>query len=610
MRIPGRTITVVFLSATVLSQSSFCGHCTHGAQLVVPAAEIRTTASKIESADAVGFTDEVDLLPLRDAILLSATSMPQKSPVNDDRGVELPLLPGQTDWSAFAAGDLILRVRDHEGLPAKLRVELHASGTSPPVVSGVDLTSLEFRGRPGRRFADIALPLGQSSSPGNLAALSKLRIRPTDVSGKHAAQANGSILSALHSIRITAGTASAETQSVTAESLAVAAFEWFETYREAETGLVPDRAPNQTFIGPPPSRQLFCSIASVGYYLSLLPNAVSRGRLSEQDAESRAEQVLTFLEQNAEHRSGLFYHFIDMKSGKRFFDCEYSALDTAILLNGCMVVSVRFGGDVADIADRLTDRVDWNAYRLPENDQRSESLSMGWKPGVGLLGAMDVRSSEFAMPYLLAVGAKVHAIPPSLWTETERVEGRVAGISLLNPTHGLFTSYYGLSWHSEKFCRAIHAYDLWQNAKSSARANRVFSHLERNPTYSTANGGWWGISAGDSPDGYFAPGLIAGSGRGTVWPTAAVAAWPWAAEQLQKDLIDWQASPVWDHVCGPYGLAPFNIERNWVGEDLIGIDIGSLAVNVVNHQTGEIWNLWTQHPGARRAIERLCAGEN
>lgn len=407
------------------------------------------------------------------------------------------------------------------------------------------------------------------------------------------------------------GSANAVSDGVpeTPEQLAIAAFDWFETYRDARSGLVPDRAPNRVVSGSLPPRELCCSIASVGYYLSLLPDAVSRKRLAEGDARSRALQVLTFLEKRADHRHGLLFHFIDLKSGQRYFECEYSALDTAILLNGCMVVSAHFRHEVAEVADRLIDRVDWSQYLLPGSDGKPATLSMGWKPGTGLLSSMDIRSSEFAMPYLLAIGAAERPIAPELWSglRVDRGPAGNGGGVLLNPSHGLFTAYYGLGWHSQEFCSATGMSDLWHNAGNSTRANRTFCAAEQSVTYSNENGSWWGISAGDSPDGYFAPGLVAGSGKGTVWPTTAVAALPWDETQIRNDLKVWRSSRVWKKVAGPYGIAPFNLERDWVGEDLIGIDVGSLAVNVVNQTNQSVWKAWQQHAVARRAMARIAA---
>ena len=548
----------------------------------------------------------IDFIPLADVLLFRANDVTLTRDVTEKRHVVFPLQEGQSDLSAFYSGALVLRLGQPADASYSLRVELSATDSRCVAAWDVQL-SAGVATKPGwQKFVDLQLPLSCCGNPKCLQSLSQLTIRsrPHDAS-EAGQQSGGKIGERLHSLRIVMPRNPGANSFPTPDGLASAAFEWFEKYRNPETGLVPDRAPNRTFLGNGPKRELCCSIASVGYYLSLLPDAVDRGRLDEQAAQRRALQVLSFLETNAEHHGGLLYHFIDLKTGQRFFDCEFSSLDTAILLNGCMVASVRFKGDVAAVADRLIDRVDWSQFRLAANGSQPESLSMGWKRDVGLLSPMDIRSSEFAMPYMLAIGARTNAVDPQLWKSARVETGIIAGTEVMNPSHGLFTSYYGLGWHSQAFCREANAIDLWTNAEASARANRAFCQLEKSQTYSSASGNWWGISAGDSPDGYYAPGLTVGSGRGTVWPTASLAAIPWSEAPLKQDLISWQRSATWTYVCGPFGLAPFNLDNGWVAEDLIGIDIGSMAVNIVNHRNGSIWKLWEQHPVAQRAIGRL-----
>ncbi len=282
-----------------------------------------------------------------------------------------------------------------------------------------------------------------------------------------------------------------------------------------------------------------------------------------------------------------------------------------------MIVSVRFGGEIAEIADRLVNRANWPAFIRKATVDNPELLAMGWKPNAGLLGPMDVRSSEFMMPYLLAVGAEKNPIDPQLWWNTKVVSGTVAGREILNaPTHGLFTSYYGLGWCNLKGRTDKDGIDLWENARMSALANRDFCWSEKDITYSEALGHWWGLSAGDAPSRrqgekqiYIAPGTIKGSAGGTVWPIPALAAYPWVPNELDADLAQWQVSPVWPYVNGPFGLAPFNVEENWIGEDLIGIDLGSMCLNIQNHRRGTAWRLWSEHPVAKRAMIKLYPTE-
>jgi hypothetical protein len=543
------------------------------------------------------------------------------------------------NWGTFRSASLALRVRFSDKMFRRFRVELTAR--EQRTTWNIDLSDELIDSMRRRGFGDILLPLRDAQSPTALTGPTELALvfdgrQVATVTGpetksrsenrlqrggqspfspgapKKGTVPDGSQIGStgelkLHSIRIAVPRGPRLEPRARLDELAARAFEWFEANRNPKTGLVPDRAPNRRYVGIPERQPIFCSIASVGYYLSMLPDAVATGRLKSDAARERARTVLRFLEEHAEHHRGLLRHFIDMETDKAIKnDVEFSALDSAILFNGCMVVSVAFGGDVAELADRLIDRADWNALRLPATKDNPELLAMGWRQDTGLLGHMEARSAEFAMPYFIAVGASAEKrVDPQLWWNTRVHSGSVAGHRVLNPTFGLFTSYYCLGWSRLEGRRDRDGVDLWQNAIETALANREFSRSEGNETYRQKWGGWWGISAGDSPRGYIGPGTVKGDAGGTVWPTPALAALPWAEKEIESDLKAWQASPVWDYVDGPFGLAPFNLDERWIGKDLIGIDLGSFYLAVVNQRRGTVWNLWRQHPVAKRAMERL-----
>jgi hypothetical protein len=382
------------------------------------------------------------------------------------------------------------------------------------------------------------------------------------------------------------------------------AFRWFQDNRHPETGLVRDRAPNWRGSASPSS---MASIASAGYYLSILPEAVRTGDITKAQAEANAYQLLRFLRDRMHHEHGLFFHFVDWQTGERWSKCEISVLDSAILFNGCMVVSEAFGGRVADLTNQLLERVEWARFLTQHPTTKKPVLSLGWQPETGLIGSTDFRSSEMAMPYFLAVGQRARPLDPECWYNTPAVYQMLCGFKILNTQHPLFTSYYGLGWHDLHGRPDRTGIDLEANAKLAAKANRAFCReiANKHRTFALSEGQWWGISAGDSPAGYVAPGPILSQLDGTAWPTAALAALPWDADEIQEDLLRWKASKVWKRVYGEYGLSPFNLEQNWIAPDVIGIDLGSFAVSLANYRNHTVWDLWMRHPVAVAALERL-----
>lgn len=399
------------------------------------------------------------------------------------------------------------------------------------------------------------------------------------------------------------------------DRLSERAFRWFLDNVHPVSGLVRDRSPHPTGSsrayrvseGEDARRSNMASIASCGYFLSALPDAARIGHLGREEAIEHCRRQLRFVLGRLDHHHGLLYHFVHWETGERWDECEVSLLDSAIFFNGCVVAARAFRGDIEELTDRLLERVRWDRFVVTDVRSGKPLLSLGWKPETGLLGPADVRSSEMAMAYFLAVGARTAAIAPQLWYNTRVVRGTLQGERILNPEHPLFTSYYGLGWHDLEGRVDLDGVDLFENARRAALANRAFcrSLAARFPVYGEARGGWWGISAGDSPRGYVARGPRIQEADGMVWPVAALAALPWIPAVLSADLQTWSRSDPWSRVSGRYGLSPFNLSADWIGTDVVGIDLGSFYLSLANYRRRTIWDLWKEHPIARNALRRL-----
>lgn len=402
---------------------------------------------------------------------------------------------------------------------------------------------------------------------------------------------------------ILSSTAQAAQSDAILDQLARGAFDWFTDNRNAETGQVLDRAPRANG-----QKSGMSSVAATGYYVSLLPEWVRLGWISKDDGRREARKTLEFALHRIEHHEGVLYHFVDWRTGQRWGNSEVSLLDSAIFFNGCMVAGEYFGPPVADRADALLDRVNWPAFFVNDPQSGKQLLSLGWSPEKNLLSPMDVRSSEFSMPYFLAVGSRTHPAPPQCWYDTRIIRGKVEGYEVLNPSHALFTSWIGLGWHDLKGRRDRDGVDFYASARLAALANRASCRgrlAKQFKTYRIAEGGWWGISAGDSPAGYVARGPGDGDPDGTVWPLGALGALPFAPAEFDQDLPRWRASAAWARSFSRYGLSPFSLDKNWVAPDLIGIDLGGFALALADHRNRTAWNLWMRHPIAAAAMKKL-----
>src|SRR5258707_11261586 len=104
------------------------------------------------------------------------------------------------------------------------------------------------------------------------------------------------------------------------------AFRYFVDHTNGKTGLVADNTREDS---P-------CSIAATGLGFSCHPIAVANGWLKRADAAERVLTALRFFEHSPQGPEpdvtgykGFYYHFLEMKDGRRAGKCELSTVDSA-----------------------------------------------------------------------------------------------------------------------------------------------------------------------------------------------------------------------------------------------------------------------------------------
>ena len=98
-----------------------------------------------------------------------------------------------------------------------------------------------------------------------------------------------------------------------------------------------------------------CSIAATGFGLAAYVVGTARGFLSRGEAVHRTLTALRFFrdspqgeELDATGHRGFYYHFLDMKTGRRMWQCELSMIDTAMLIAGVLTSAMYFSAAVED----------------------------------------------------------------------------------------------------------------------------------------------------------------------------------------------------------------------------------------------------------------------
>jgi len=418
----------------------------------------------------------------------------------------------------------------------------------------------------------------------------------------------------------------AETDEQLLDRFQRAAFDYFLKYYNPENGLVADTSRP----GSP------VSIAVVGMALSCYPIAVERGWLTRVDAAERALSALRFFwtssqgeQSDATGYKGFYYHFLDMNTGRRVWQCEVSLIDTTILLAGVLTASTYFDANATEEielrkhAQAIYHRVDWQWARGGEATARQ-----GWKPEGGFLHYGWDGYDEAILLYVLGLASPTHPLPEDsfiTWTRTYQWEN-LYDIEFLY-AGPLFIHHYSQAWIDfagiqDCFMREKKI-DYFENSRRATLVQREYAR--RNPFDFAGYGkDCWGMSASDGPGdravsidnrnreflGYAARGAPYGPDDGTINPCSTLASLPFAPALAISALR---------HICTSYPeivqdsklpsgfnpTLPGSGPAGWVSEGYFGLDQGMIVLMIENFRSGLIWKLMRRcsyiEPGLCRA---------
>ena len=365
------------------------------------------------------------------------------------------------------------------------------------------------------------------------------------------------------------------------------AFDFFWNETDPATGLTKDREINS----PAPRKYRVASIAATGYMLAALPIAVERHWISKAAAYKRCVTSLRFIHDRMPNVHGFYYHFVDWKTGARVWNCEISSIDTALLAMGALTAGEYWPHTKAHrLAACLAAYMDWNWLRTNGNTIPSEPApSMGWDPKKGFIAARWKGYSEAAYLYLLALGTTPpYGLPRSSWNRWAFPTVVQEGFPVFGGPSPLFMAQMTPCYYDLRGLRDRQGRDWWTAWKNAHLADQAY--CARSIGNRTYGAGFWGINASDQPGGYGADSPADDHNTGTVSPTAMLAAMVFTPESSAKALtaLGTFRAKIW----GRYGFSnAFNIDRDWYGPDVIGIDLGMMLLMTENARSGLIWRL-------------------
>ena len=207
------------------------------------------------------------------------------------------------------------------------------------------------------------------------------------------------------------------------ETLQRETFEYFLREANPANGLILDKnAPNWP-----------ASIAATGLALAAYPVGVERGYMARALAIERTLTTLRFFrdspqgpEPDATGYCGFYYHFLDMQTGRRAWDCELSTIDSALLFAGALTAGAYFAGDsveekeIRNLADALYRRADW---AWAQNG--GVTVTHGWRPESGFIAYRWQGYDEALLLYILGLASPTYPLPTecyAAWASTYRWE--------------------------------------------------------------------------------------------------------------------------------------------------------------------------------------------
>jgi len=413
------------------------------------------------------------------------------------------------------------------------------------------------------------------------------------------------------------------------ESLQRATFSYFLHEANPQNGLVLDKtAPNWP-----------ASIAATGLALAVYPVAVQRGFITRAAAIERILVTLRFFwnsrqgpEPDATGHHGFYYHFLDMQTGRRAWQCELSTVDSTILIAGALTAGAYFVAgtseekEIRTLADALYRRVDW-----PWAQNGGVTVTHGWKPESGFLEYRWEGYDEALVLYILGLGSPTHPLPEESyaawastyeWKSCHGYDYLYAGPLFTHQISHVWIDFRGIQ---DAFMRDK-GIDYFENTRRATHVQRQYA-IDNPLEFAGYGKDCWGITASDGPGpatiklngierrffDYLARGVPYGPDDGTIGPWAVVASLPFAPD-IVLPAIDYLVHQVDLKIGNPYGFkATFNPTYpdksgnpyGWVSPWHYGINQGPINPMIENYRTGLLWRLMRDCPyvvsGLRRA---------
>jgi len=384
-------------------------------------------------------------------------------------------------------------------------------------------------------------------------------------------------------------------------------FLWEEA--DPSTGLVKDVENNWQSAG-----NNVATIASTGFALSAITIAAQRGWISEEAARERIMNTLNAFDTTLANVHGFWYHFVDMSTGARAWNCEISTVDSALFILGALQAGEHFKTtypEIAAKAEELYRRMDWTWFTGIGDDAHKKFIAMGWYPETGKgVDSTKPEGGSFTSNWwetycesifvdLLALGSPTYPVSVDAWAAMSNRWNDTFGYHFIQEpplfTHQYHNLYYDFR---EIFYGPI---NYFENAVFATRANMLTCHYDHLSRYSQ---NLWGLTACRGPgDIYYAyGGLPWGYHDGTVAPTAAITSIMFTPQEslgVAKHLYYQYKHLIW----GRYGYCDsINTTKEYVCPVVNSLNHAPMMLAIENYRTGMIRDEMMQNSYVKNSL--------
>jgi hypothetical protein len=319
----------------------------------------------------------------------------------------------------------------------------------------------------------------------------------------------------------------------------------------------------------------------------------SRMGISQNATEDVKATVRTMLGiGHARNTTGFYYHFIDMETGSRAGDSEYSSIDTAILMSGALFAASCLAGDheLDSLVLQLWQSIDWS--RTIANPETGGIYLEMSGDGSGRPGSITLPFNEYMLVAWLARLADATGTGPAadLWerfyaSADSLPTSSFAGHAVLTDRPGVFLSSFVIQFAfylCQPFTTSERYRAFLRNAQLADRAWWRQSAAARNHE--------WGLGAGsarsvpyhadavnDNPDRIVSPHIVAGflpidtsgmSDLRTHYTTGSPAV---------RSIAGVEGNVLWR-----YSVS----DPSWVADEIQGIDYSSMMLGLATYVLG------------------------